>query len=363
MKMKQALTVAVLGLTLTGGMLLQIALPDQAVSKSERRKLEQRPQLQTESLLSGQYAADLEKYFLDQFPMRDSFRTVKSIWSYYILHQKDNNGIFLEDGTVSKLSPDLDKKQIQMFVDKMNALREKFFPDSETTCVVIPDKNYYLTDGNNYPRLDYETLYSMVEQGLPWADHLDITGSLEADFFYTTDSHWRQEHLAALRDQLAEAMELELPAWDSYRQTVLPGFYGVYHGQAALPLPAEDLIYLENDVTDQAVVTGPELKGEQHVYAPERFDGMDGYDVFLHGAQAILTIENPLAETDRELIVFRDSFGSSLTPLLLPGYKTVTTIDIRYVSPDLLEQFVDFHGQEVLILYSASMVNAAGVLR
>ena len=28
---------------------------------------------------------------------------------------------------------------------------------------------------------------------------------------------------------------------------------------------------------------------------------MDGYDVFLHGAQAVLTVENPLAETDREL--------------------------------------------------------------
>lgn len=363
MKLKQILTVSVLSLALVGGMVMQLVLPDQEMSRAERRKLEQLPQLQKETLLSGEYAADLETYLLDQFPMRDGFRTVKSVWSYYVLHQKDNNGIFLADGTVSKLNDPLDQKQVGIFVSKMNQLRERFFPDAPVSCIVIPDKNYYLTDGANYPRFDYEILYSMVEEGLPWAQHVDVTSSLATHRYYTTDSHWRQEKLEALRDQLAAALDLELPDWSSYRQTVLPGFYGVYHGQAALPLPPEDIVYLENDVTDQAVVTSPEMKGEQHVYAPQRFEGIDGYDVFLHGAQAILHIENPLAQTARELIIFRDSFGSSLAPLLLPGYKTVTMIDIRYVSPDLLEQFVDFHGQEVLILYSVSMVNAAGSLR
>ena len=128
-------------------------------------------------------------------------------------------------------------------------------------------------------------------------------------------------------------------------------------------MAAEKLTYLENEVTDRAVVTGPELDGEQHVYAPEKFQDMDGYDVFLHGVQAVLTVENPLAQTDRELIIFRDSFGSSLTPLLLAGYKTVTLVDIRYVRSDYLDQFVDFHGQDVLILYSTTLINGASVLR
>ena len=116
-------------------------------------------------------------------------------------------------------------------------------------------------------------------------------------------------------------------------------------------------------MTKNAVVTGPELKGQAGVYAPEKFAGNDGYDVFLHGAQAVQTIRNPLAETDRELIIFRDSFGSSLTPLLLPAYKTVTLVDIRYVDSQFLSQFVDFHGQDVLILYSTTLINSAGILR
>ena len=358
MKQKKHLwTAAVFALLLAGGMVLHLVLPDGAVSRAERRKLAQVP------AVTEDFSADLEEYLLDQFPFRDGLRTLKSLWTYYVLSQKDNNGIFIENGSASKLDADLDEKQVDLFVQKFNALRQQYFPESQVTCMVIPDKNYYLTNGETYPRLDYEALFSRVEEGLPWAEHVRLTGDLDWPNYYATDSHWRQEKLQSLVERLDLIMDLGLPAWDSYEQTVLEGFYGVYYGQAALPMAAEDLVYLQNDVTRSAVVTGPELEGEQAVYAPERFGGMDGYDVFLHGAQAVLTIENPLAETDRELIVFRDSFGSALIPLLLPGYKTVTVVDIRYVNSRVLDRFVDFHGQEVLILYSTTLINGAAVLQ
>ena len=59
----------------------------------------------------------------------------------------------------------------------------------------------------------------------------------------------------------------------------------------------------------------------------------------------------------RELILFRDSFGSSIAPLLIENYKTVTIVDIRYVQTDYLGQLLDFHGQDVLFLYGAAMLN------
>ena len=77
----------------------------------------------------------------------------------------------------------------------------------------------------------------------------------------------------------------------------------------------------------------------------------------------MLTIENPNAATEKELIVFRDSFGSALVPLLLKDYKTVTVVDIRYLASDFVGDYVDFHGQDVLFLYSTLILNSSTTLK
>ena len=69
------------------------------------------------------------------------------------------------------------------------------------------------------------------------------------------------------------------------------------------------------------------------------------------------------ATSDKELIVFRDSFASSMVPLLLENYKTVTLVDIRYMSTQVLGNFIDFHGQDVLFLYSTTVLNTKGIFR
>ncbi|MBQ2264154.1 MAG: hypothetical protein II341_02020, partial [Oscillospiraceae bacterium] len=69
------------------------------------------------------------------------------------------------------------------------------------------------------------------------------------------------------------------------------------------------------------------------------------------------------AKSQRELVVFRDSFGSSLIPLLVKDYATVTVVDTRYVSPDLLGQYLEFEKQDVLFLYSTLILNNSLALK
>ena len=75
---------------------------------------------------------------------------------------------------------------------------------------------------------------------------------------------------------------------------------------------------------------------------------------------SLLTVDNPNARTDRELVIFRDSFGSSLAPLLLEGYSRVTLVDIRYLSPS---QLLTFDRQDVWFLYSTSVLNNSSTLK
>lgn len=87
------------------------------------------------------------------------------------------------------------------------------------------------------------------------------------------------------------------------------------------------------------------------------------YELFLSGSISLLSIENPNAETDRELIVFRDSFGSSLAPLLAEGYAKITLADIRYLPSSQMGKLLDFTDTDVLFLYSVPVLNNSDTLK
>lgn len=59
----------------------------------------------------------------------------------------------------------------------------------------------------------------------------------------------------------------------------------------------------------------------------------------------------------KELLLFRDSFGSSIAPLLLENYSKITLIDLRYISQEVLENYIEFNEQDVLFLYSTLVLN------
>ena len=89
----------------------------------------------------------------------------------------------------------------------------------------------------------------------------------------------------------------------------------------------------------------------------EKANGRDPYEMFMSGSDALLTVENPNCNNDKHLIMFRDSFGSSISPLFIESYSKITLIDIRYISSDMLGQFVNFENSDVLFLYSTLVLN------
>ena len=339
--------------------------PGDDFSDSERRKLAQFPELSVKTVLDGTFMTGFEDYTLDQFPLRDSFRQLKALFHYNALGQKDNNDIYIADGYAAKLEYPLDEISVANAVKKFNHLYEKYLTESENIVfAVVPDKGYYLAEQNGYPAMDYEALLETVRQGTPWAEFVDITADLTAEDYYFTDTHWRQEKIADAAQTLCEALGADWFREEEWTQTAAERlFCGVYYGQAALPMDPEELNLLTNDVLDGCTVYNHETGRTTGIYDWEKLSSRDLYDIYLSGAAALLTIENPNAATEKELVVFRDSFGSSMIPLLVKDYKTVTVVDIRYIASDYVGNFVDFHGQDVLFLYSTLVLNDSGTLK
>ena len=338
--------------------------PQREISDSERRPLAQMPEISLDSVFQGSFMEAFEEYSLDQFPMRDGFRTLKALFHTHILGQKDNNGIYIAEGNAAKQEYPLDEASLRHAVDRFTYVYEKYLTDSDVYMAIVPDKGQYLAEGSGHLSLELEKMDAILREEMPWATHISLYDSLSYDDYYRTDTHWRQENLFEAAKVLCDALGVTAPEAADYTLTAIDRpFYGVYYGQAALPMEPETMYLLESPLLTDCAVYDHESGKTGSVYDRSKLESKDLYDIFLSGSRSLLTIVNPGAKTNRELIVFRDSFGSAMIPLLLKDYAKVTAVDIRYVQPAMLDRFIEFHGQDVLFLYSTLVLNNSETIK
>lgn len=336
-------------------------------SESERRTLAQMPELSSDTLLSGKFMDNFEVYTQDQFPMRETFRSVKAIAVKNLLMQSDNNDIYVADGYVSKLEYPLNTSMLEYAAGRFQFIYDNFLEESGANVYlsIIPDKNYFLAEKNGYLALDYDELFKHMQQKTAFAEYIDITDTLAIDKYYRTDTHWKQEEILAVADRIVQTMGAK-PIGEYTVNTLEVPFYGVYKGQSALPLEADTIKYITTPTLDGCTVTSYDTGKPRpaYVYDMDAANGADPYEMFMSGSDALLVLENPEAETERELVIFRDSFGSSLAPLLAEGYSKVTLADIRYMQSGLIGNFIEFDENcDVLFIYSTTLLNNSGALK
>ncbi len=362
--MKDRVTAALLLALLFGLGLAACLKAPGAVSVSERRRLAQPPAFSLSSLVSGRFAQEADAAAPDQFPLREPFRRMAALARLYLFMQRETNGVALHDGGLYKAVAPLKPASVQKAADWMARVADGLPAGARAYYAIIPDKNTFW-DESAAPRFDCAGLARILRETLDGrAAELPIADCLDADAYYLTDIHWRQERLGGVTDRILAGMgKAPRFADTAYERKAYEPFYGVLYGQAALPLPAETLYTLHSAYTDAASVWSLETGETMPVYDAADFLHVDPYDVYLSGASALLTVTNPLAASDAELVLFRDSFGSSLAPLLLPAYRKITLVDPRYFTSALLSDSIEWEEQDVLFIFSTLVLNSGELFK
>ncbi len=358
--------VFVFGFTTSG-----IILSDKEISKTERRKLENFPDIKLESILSGKFMTDFESYTLDHFPLRDGFRGLKSFVVRNVMLQKDNNGYYEYDGYIIKSSYPFNEESVSHATGRFENIYETYLKDTDAKVylTIVPDKNCFVPESEGYLAMDYTAFSQRVVNDMDYAEYIDIFPLLELSDYYATDTHWRQEEITDVAQYISENMGVTLSEKYDVQKVETP-FYGVYHGQSALNTDPDTLYYLEADYFKNCTAMDIETNSEFPMYDMEKLasdDPMvipDPYEMFLSGPnRAIVVLENPNATTDNELIIFRDSYANAIAPMFLEGYSKVTLIDMRRVMPQFLGQFVEFSNQDVLFMQSTLVLNDSSEIK
>ncbi len=334
--------------------IINIIVKDKTISNTERRKLAQFPEITIKKLFNGDVSNKLENYATDQFLARDYLRELKSFYNTNIYRQKDNNKLFEKDGAIYKIEYPLNINNIIKSAEKIKEVQEKYLKNNQVYYAIIPDKTYYLKN-DDHLKIDYQTLKQTIKNKLKNMKYIDIWNSLNLEDFYKTDLHWKQEKLQNTVSVIQKSMNLEqIPT--KYNKIEIGDFYGAYYGQlAATNILADKLYILNNETIENCITYNYETNKTAKVY--ENPNTADKYDIYLSGATPLISIENRDASTQKELLLFRDSFGSSLAPLLIENYKKITLIDLRYISSTLLDQYINFNNQDVLFIYSSLVLN------
>lgn len=297
---------------------------------------------------------------MDNFYQREMFRKLKTSVEIDVFKKQDVNKIYkYNDFLVEQIYP-LDEKSVTNLTNKINYIKDSYLNETNKIYYsIIPDKNYY-TD-NSHLKLDYDKMKQIMKNNLKDLQYIDIFQDLNLDSYYYTDSHWKQEKLPNVVETISENMNFSIT--QNYNEQKVATFKGVYAGQLPINTKEDEIKILVNDVMANVNVYNYETKEQGGIYNFKKLNGYDKYDIYLSGATPLIEINNQNNKTNKTLVIFRDSYASSLAPLLMEGYSKITLVDTRYISPKILNEYVNFENADILFIYSTLVINSSMALK
>ena len=352
---KNKVVVILFGLIIYGFFFLNLVTPDKKSSVSERRKLEQFPKVSLKAIIKGDFFKKFDNYSMDQFYQREKFRKLKIKTDMLVLGNYNNMQID-KDYIYEALYP-LNENSVNNLVSKINNIIDLYLDDTNKVYYsLIPDKGYYI---NNSLKLDYTKLVSLYKRVK--GNYIDLFNVLELDDYYKSDTHWKEENLLKVGKELARKMDFSLD--DNITFKDIASFNGVYGSRLVLDEDLDKIVVAESAFINNAVVYDLTSNKKIDIYNNDKINSLDKYDIYLNGANGLLKIDNLLENSGKRLIIFRDSYTSSLAPLLISGYKEIILVDTRYISPKILNNYINFKDADILFLYGTIMANNSYTVR
>lgn len=354
------------GILLLFGLLI-LVLPQQHFSENENRTLAILPKFHLADFCSGGYQPELEDAVDDQVPGRDRFTALASLIQR-MAGYRDIGGAYLaaDDTLISKMTID----DIEQFRYMENLRYVEYLSEQcpeQLNLMLVPSAGTILSEQLPYQAPFYEAgpMYKAAKVVCSETQILDLRKPLrlqrdlleEEDWntsvYFQTDHHWTlpgayQGYAAYVKAQNREPREYASFA----PELVSEEFYGTLYSKVLDRNRKADVMYAASQVGDieSVVCDGKEQNG---IYDEKKLSAKDKYAYFFGGNYGEVRVRMD-TESERKLLVFKDSFANSMIPFLLQDYQEVIMIDLRYYRQSVAELLEEENDAEILVLYEMS---------
>ena len=343
-----------------------IIIPDKKNSDEENRVLQQLPSFSVSAYKEGRFESKVEDYASDQFILRNGFIRLKTA-ADTALGGLESNGVYrcrdnylMEDITV----PTKDVKESN--TSALTAFKEAN-PDLKMYFLLAPNAANILSDKlpvavstanqNKYMDDFFETVESL---GITPIDVRDTFKEAEKDtqLYYRTDHHWTTDGAYLAFGQVNSVMELgnkvtytDYAVKNDFRGTLASksGFVNGMDDAIKIYLPAEDSEGYENSV----IYYSDTKEKTTRFYQVDSLDTKDAYTVFGGSNHPMYTVRTPL-DTDRHLLLIKDSYANSMVPFLSQCFSEIVVVDPRYFYDNIQDIISSESVTDVLFLYNAN---------
>ncbi len=360
---------------LAGGVLVLsitfLLSPKQNFSENENRYLAKFPSLSWENVKNGEYMEDISTWLSDHFPLRNFFMGLKAD-TEITLGKKEINHVYIAQ----------DEYLIEVYDTPVNTERiadtfHKFYQKLDSSKVdanlmLVPTAHSILADKlpTNAPVINQVNTAKIIyeKSGIPAIDCSSYLSQAAASgqIYYYTDHHWTtygayQGYLAFCEAKGLTPVSLE----DMTAETVSDEFYGTIYSKVNDYSHKADSITLYTNPADTLTVNYTDTEEiTDSLYNLDYVSQKDKYSLFLNNLHTLIEITNETAESDRELVLIKDSYANSMVPFLVHHYKKIYVFDTRYYKQGP-SSFIEEHPSvtDVLLLYNMNTLDTDSGIR
>lgn len=378
-----------------------LVAPKQTFSENENRALASWPVYSFDTLKDGSYMSGIQTYLSDHFPLRDPFMTLKTKYEMLIGREEINDIYLAKDGYYIEAykTPKQQKKIITQFqklqdaitTDAKENVRVMLVPTAISTYNTklpncAPDRgvlrqvdtmNEIYAALPNMQKVDAwralqtaaaqeETARTRASGDADGAQPVAEAGDADHDtstadgLYYHTDHHWTTHGAYVGYQAYCDAAGLSpIPEADFQKTCVTTDFHGTIFSKLHDSTVPGDAITLYENPANQLTVSYPDT-GEvtDTLYNRDYLAQKDKYSVFLNNLHPLVEITNARADSDRQLVLIKDSYANSMVPFLVHHYQKIYVFDTRYYrfGPS---SFINEHPEvtDVLLLYNMNTID------
>lgn len=322
-----------------------VLLPDRTFSEQENRSLSLFPHFSWKKLASGEFTAQVNDYFSDQFPLRDTLVGGKAALEI-AMGKGENNGILQgkngtlarcrfdvmrADGQATEQTDGIDRAAIQNACAGIcRAQRSLDIPFTVLltgrNIDVVPTLFAYPQDVSDR---FLQAVYEALDEGVQTVDTVPLfraESERGEQMYYKTDHHWTTKGAYLAYTQLMRALGMEgeiLPEERFEKQTVSKSFYGSLWSAGGMKWVKPDTVELWKIGNEEAFEVIADGKPLSSFYSMRWCSEKDCYSVFLDGVHDVVTVTKRQEENRPKLLLLKDSFANSLAPFLAQHFDLV----------------------------------------